>query len=492
MSATSPATSAIYIKTLGEFKLLIDGHDCTALLNYEKARLVLIIVALSKQAVSRTHLAEMLWPKLDPDKGKARVRHALHVIRHTFHAYPEAVIITSSHVKISPDHLAVDLLEFLTPEATSTINQLKEKLELHSGPFLHNLKIPDSNLYASWLHAWQNHYETQLSYYRHAVVSHYIEQNETESVLTYVKWWLLQTPDDEACYRFLIRLYLEAGDRDAALRAYQLCEKTLRDRLNIEPSAETQALLHSSANTRQTYAPLSSHSAAATNLRPIATLAIVIRSSNSEENLCLAPDLHCNPTQYASFIDNLKTRCLEAGAYITLSGHPALCAHFGYSQLQESPIQPALELALRIQETQIPPEFSLHMALHASIINLSADPVTSLDRSMSQYALPTALEAEKNEIHLTASAAARLCTDSVIAQHINHKTIYKIQVDAHADQHELTRIYGRITYFDTLIQQWARYIPGQAPRYVHISGQPGSGKTQLAKAIAEYVRNAAV
>lgn len=494
MSAASSSTPSIpsppiYIKTLGEFQLLINGQDCTALLNYEKARLALTIVALSKQAVTRANLAEMLWPKLNPDKGKTRVRHALHLIRQAFHALPEALIITATHVKLCSNEILVDLLDFLALDTTASISHLKEKLDLHSGQFLHNLKVPDSDYYLNWLQAWQTHYEMQLSHYRHAVVSHYIERNEAESVLTYVKWWLLQTPEDEACHRFLIRLYLETGDRDAALRAYQHCEKILKDRLNIEPSTETQALIQSSQAPRHPSYPLSSHSASNINLRPIATLALVVKSTRSEDNLCVDPELHCNVNPQLSFIEQLKTHCLETGAFISLNGYPALCAHFGYTQLQESPIQTALELALRLQKIEIPHELSLHLALHASIIPLAADPVASLDRSMSKYVLPLALEAEKNEIRLTAAAAARLCSDSVITQQVHNKTIYTVQADTPLDQHAHTRIYGRMTYFDALIQQWSHYIPGQAPRYVHITGQTGSGKTQLAKAIAEYVRN---
>ena len=84
MSVISPRPTTppiIQLYTLGRFKLIIAGQDATALLNYDKAKLLLVIVALSNQAITRAQLAEMLWSELDPDKARARLRHALHVLR---------------------------------------------------------------------------------------------------------------------------------------------------------------------------------------------------------------------------------------------------------------------------------------------------------------------------------------------------------------------------------------------------------------------------
>ncbi len=49
-------------------------------------------------------------------------------------------------------------------------------------------------------------------------------------------------PEREGWHREVMRLYVEAGERALALRQYDTCRRLLRERLGIEPSAETRRL----------------------------------------------------------------------------------------------------------------------------------------------------------------------------------------------------------------------------------------------------------
>ena len=49
-------------------------------------------------------------------------------------------------------------------------------------------------------------------------------------------------PLQEPVHRTLMRLYMEAGRRGAALRQYQQCVSALGRELGVEPEAETKAL----------------------------------------------------------------------------------------------------------------------------------------------------------------------------------------------------------------------------------------------------------
>ncbi|QXX79189.1 hypothetical protein [Alcaligenes ammonioxydans] len=67
---------------MGTFRLLIDGQDRSHLLSYDKVKLLLALLVLAQgQAIARVKLADMLWPESDPEQGRARVRHALYVLR---------------------------------------------------------------------------------------------------------------------------------------------------------------------------------------------------------------------------------------------------------------------------------------------------------------------------------------------------------------------------------------------------------------------------
>jgi DNA-binding SARP family transcriptional activator len=47
---------------------------------------------------------------------------------------------------------------------------------------------------------------------------------------------------NEQAYRRLIQCFLEQGQRQLAMREYQTCLQTLKEELNLAPSAETRAM----------------------------------------------------------------------------------------------------------------------------------------------------------------------------------------------------------------------------------------------------------
>lgn len=62
--------------------------------------------------------------------------------------------------------------------------------------------------------------------------------------LTHAQELLVLEPLSEEAHRRVIRLHYLAGDRAAALLAFDRCEQVLKDEIGIGPSAETLALLH--------------------------------------------------------------------------------------------------------------------------------------------------------------------------------------------------------------------------------------------------------
>src|SRR5690606_27565935 len=78
----------------------------------------------------------------------------------------------------------------------------------------------------------------------------------------------------EAAHQHLIFCYVAAGDRDAALHQYELCERILREELDVPPLPETTALYEW---IRQQDGPALSTAARITNL-PIPLTSFVGRT----------------------------------------------------------------------------------------------------------------------------------------------------------------------------------------------------------------------
>ena len=75
-------------------------------------------------------------------------------------------------------------------------------------------------------------------------------------------------PMSEAAHRRLMQIHYLAGDRAAALQAYERCERLLRRELGVAPSAETQALRDTLRQATATAAPLGTRAVPAAVLRP--------------------------------------------------------------------------------------------------------------------------------------------------------------------------------------------------------------------------------
>jgi predicted ATPase len=68
------------------------------------------------------------------------------------------------------------------------------------------------------------------------------EAGELEAAIETVNRWLVLSPLHEDAYRRLMRLNFAAGDRVAALRAYDVCRAMLATSMQTEPTPETVAL----------------------------------------------------------------------------------------------------------------------------------------------------------------------------------------------------------------------------------------------------------
>ncbi|MFN2155665.1 MAG: BTAD domain-containing putative transcriptional regulator, partial [Anaerolineae bacterium] len=74
------------------------------------------------------------------------------------------------------------------------------------------------------------------------LVRWYDDQGEVESAIPHARRWLAMDPLHEPAHRELMALYARSGQRAAALRQYDECERMLDEELGVSPSPETTAL----------------------------------------------------------------------------------------------------------------------------------------------------------------------------------------------------------------------------------------------------------
>lgn len=490
LRAQTQATIAIHL--MGQFKLVVNNNDCTHLLTYDKVKLLLAVLALAQgRSVARPRLADMLWPDNHDDKGRARVRHALHTLRQAFAAIPDALVSDTTGLSLNVDLIWVDVLSIVDTDDDASLHALKESLDRYSGPFLEGFRLPHSEPLLAWQQSWNARLELDLTQYRSRLIDQYLEHGDTQTALNHAKLWVHQWPEDEACHRLLMRLLLLAGDRDAALSAFHNCCDVLNKRLGVVPSAETRALLGLENQALSTQSLVTDTYPRESSYRAIAVVAIALAWKDNESQ---AEDSggHDDESEEAlqtlhTWHERLLARIQQHGAWLPHTGATTILAHFGYPSLSERPIKYAIALGKDLASLDTPPNVSIGLAIHADLVLLDHARELRLNGLICQKVVPLAWDAGHGEILLSPAAAARMADWPV--ESIQRMGRRYLRLNPESNSATVARMHGRLREFDTLIQQWTRHRRGQQPVTVQITGASGLGKSQLSQAMAEYVRN---
>jgi CheY-like chemotaxis protein len=142
-------------------------------------------------------------------------------------------------LRFNADAVQVDAARLLELDENGSIPALREAAELYRGNLLEGF-VSAVDGYDEWLAA------ERLRYWRVGVgilgklLAAQIRAGWWENAVDVAGRLLSLDPTQEVVHRTLMRLQLDQGRADAALRRYQECVEILRREFNREPSAETE------------------------------------------------------------------------------------------------------------------------------------------------------------------------------------------------------------------------------------------------------------
>jgi DNA-binding SARP family transcriptional activator len=239
--------------------------DQVLLFSTRKELALLIYLAVEGRVHLRKKLSELFWPEGDARHGRAALRVTLLHLRHLLGEGEGRDPV--SHLLIKRDTLGLDftsafeldlhtLHEAWTLAHASTrtaltmpedahrllLTQLQRATSLLRGEFLEGFSLRDAPAFDDWVRLqreyWHVHINEVFDYLSHLQ----FEAGELESARETVNRWLVFAPLQENAYRLLMRLHFAAGDRGAALHAYDHCRAMLATGMQTEPTPETVAL----------------------------------------------------------------------------------------------------------------------------------------------------------------------------------------------------------------------------------------------------------
>lgn len=228
----------INIQLLGEFSAVDDQGNS---LSIGSPRLKALVIYLALRLDKGGSIPELAGLMFEDESSARLIVELIRELRYVLLRYmPEDLIrLSGSSVSFDRTKVFVDANEFETFAERASINSTREATELYTGNLLEGFSsgIP---AFDDWLS------EERLRYWRTAVsvfgrlLSAQIKAGWWERAVETAGRLLSLDPSQEVVHRTLMRLQLEQGRPDAALRRYQECSDILHRQFGTVPSPETE------------------------------------------------------------------------------------------------------------------------------------------------------------------------------------------------------------------------------------------------------------
>jgi DNA-binding SARP family transcriptional activator len=236
-----------------------------------KSLALLIYLAVEGGVHSRKMLSELFWPESDAVHARATLRTTLLELREVLAegtslvggAMPERI----PYLLIDRDTLGLDQtsgvsLDLHTLQAAWTLArdasrrpvtlseearreqraQLQEATRLSRGEFLTGFTLHNAPGFDDWARFQREYWHLRMHLVFDRLSQWYEEAGEIEqAIATIIRWLALNLLNEDASQR-LMRLHFAAGNRVAALQAYETLRATLASEIHAEPTPETMAL----------------------------------------------------------------------------------------------------------------------------------------------------------------------------------------------------------------------------------------------------------
>ena len=212
------------------------------------ARSLLAYLLLNRQQPqARLKVIGHFWPDLPEDRARRSLSQALWQVRRDI---PAGLIETTvDHIRILPDApVWVDVEEFssLTTSRLGFIQRepsdaqkngtaLRQAVQLYRGDLL-------DGVYDDWVLVQREYLRETYLQSLEQLITLEKSAGRYAQALEYALKIIQADEFREVVHREVMRLYFALGRIDAALKQYELCSKTLREELDVEPDETTQAL----------------------------------------------------------------------------------------------------------------------------------------------------------------------------------------------------------------------------------------------------------
>ena len=240
------------LELLGDFRM---RSEAGALINISAKKSQAMIAYLGvkpAQLVSRDKMAALLWSSTATEQARQSLRQTLSSLRKELtQISPDRKILVEEgdFLSLDPDLVHVDVAEFERQLGTGGEAGLAKAVSLYRGDFLEGFEL-DEERFDQWVIAERDRLH-RASLRAHSQLGEIKTKNGAlDEAIATAQQSLRIDPLQESVHRTLMRLYMDSGDLVNAVQQYDVCARTLKRELQIEPDAETRKLFQQVASLR--------------------------------------------------------------------------------------------------------------------------------------------------------------------------------------------------------------------------------------------------
>jgi DNA-binding SARP family transcriptional activator/tetratricopeptide (TPR) repeat protein len=232
----------IELRTLGVLDLRDgNGNEIRSVLQQPKRLALLAYLALAspRRHHRRESLLAMFWPELDEEHARAALRRSLYYLR-TGLGREVIAARGEDELTVSAEGLWCDATAF--SEAIKA-SELAPALELYRGDLLEGFHLSGAPAFEDWLDRERSRLRDRAAAAAWELAEVGEKAGEGGKAGSWARRGFELTPDDEDTLRRLLQLLDRTGDRAGALRVYEEFSRRLTLEYDLEPAAETRALV---------------------------------------------------------------------------------------------------------------------------------------------------------------------------------------------------------------------------------------------------------
>jgi DNA-binding SARP family transcriptional activator/TolB-like protein/Tfp pilus assembly protein PilF len=232
-------TQSLSLSVLGPFVLSANGCEITGLPRKAQALVALLAVQPDRK-LPREVVAELLWTQSGPDQARHSLRQTLVALRKT-----QAAALVSANADalwIEAGAVAVDVCALETGLADADASALSDCASRYRGALLEDLPAVSPG-FDEWLRIERTKFANIMARILRRLVTTHLAAGDFSAAVEAASRLVALDTLDEAAHRLLIECLARAGQRSEALHQFETCARILREELDIEPDAETVAVM---------------------------------------------------------------------------------------------------------------------------------------------------------------------------------------------------------------------------------------------------------